>query len=105
MLARAEFNMLKNRLTTLPCSYDDAELTAFEALWDGFEHWQAREKFEKLHPRSSQTRQALLAMQGDWAVIQQRDSLRRLVADLEKTANATSIRQTAVFAFILTRTG
>ena len=84
--ARAEFNMLKTRLASLPeaFGYSDEELTAFEALWDGFEHWQAREKFEKLHPRSSQTREALLAMQGDWAVIDQRDSLSRLVADLEK---------------------
>src|SRR6476620_7528723 len=77
--------MLKNRLASLPeaFGYSDQELTAFEALWDGFEHWQVREKFEKLHPRSSQTREALLAMQGGWAVFDQRDSLRRLVADLE----------------------
>ena len=90
--ARAEFNMLKTRLASLPeaFGYNDAELTAFEALWDGFEHWQARERFEKLHPRSSQTREALLAMQGDWAVIDQRDSLVALWPIWRSTARWTA---------------
>lgn len=82
---QAELSMLKKQLAALPqpSPFTDEELNKIEKLLDQHLMWTLRQKFEKLHPQSNYHRQQLNVMLDDWTVVEQRESLTRLVRELE----------------------
>ena len=77
---RAELSMLQARLRALPQAsrYSDEELDKIKQDLAAFGLWQRKQAFEKLHPSSTYHRQQLLAMQGDWTVVEQAGQLHRV---------------------------
>jgi exonuclease SbcC len=82
----AELAMLKKQLLALPPTpkYTLEELDQFQIELDADILWKRKQVFMKRHPRpfAAYTRGALQILVDDWAVVEQRESLSRLVKEL-----------------------
>jgi DNA repair protein SbcC/Rad50 len=79
MRKEAEEAALRSRLASLPppSPYSDADLQAMEAQHAALALWQERLRFERLHPGSPFSPDALSQMSADWLCLERHDELDR----------------------------
>jgi hypothetical protein len=79
MRKEAEEAALRSRLASLPppSPYSDADLQAMEAQHAALALWQERLRFERLHPGSPFSPDALSQMSADWLCLERHDELAR----------------------------